>query len=179
MDSMPSRSRRNGACKPCRQEVYNHRPSTTRLRLTPATKRLQWRPGYTTTLCTQLLCNRPGQRRLLGARMQRRHRLDQHYPGLFFCRSVVAHAARHDKELARMQQHSAAIGFPTANAQQPAENEEHLVLMLMRVSGKLSLHLRHLDVLIVDLPHHSRRPEFAKSGTCKFKRNRSLLNLSC
>jgi len=84
---------------------------------------------------------------------------------------------RMPRGLARADRNRAAVRFSATDAEQAAENQEHLVLVLMRVPGELSVRLRDLDVLIVDLANHSRRPKLVKSGTCKFERDRVLLGL--
>jgi len=136
-----------------------------------ATKRLRCR--------IQLLGNRTGQRRLLPSRMQRCYRLDQCHSGLLVCRSIVTqrHEARQRTrpDAATQRRHRLQRGQCAAIREGRETSRPHV----MRVPGKLSLHLRDLNVLIVDLPHHSRRPKFAKSGACTFERDRGLLNLSC
>jgi len=109
--------------------------------------------------------------------MQRSRSLHQRDPCLFGGRRVVANAAENDEELAWMHRHMAAICFGAADAEHTTQHKEHLVLMFMAVPGKLPLHLRNLDVLIVDLTNHARRPEFLKSGTRKLQRDRVLLGL--
>jgi hypothetical protein len=89
----------------------------------------------------------------------------------------VTDAAGNDEELAWMHRHRAAVRFGSADAEQTTQDKEHLVLVFMAVPGELPQHLRHLDVLIVDLTNHARRPKFLKSGTRKFQRDRVLLGL--
>jgi hypothetical protein len=107
--------------------------------------------------------------------MEGRRGFDERDPSLFGGRGVVTDAARDDEEFARMKRHGAAVCFGAADAKEPTENQEHLVLVLMRVPRELSLYLGHLDVLIVDLTDDSRRPMLSECGTRKFKRDRGLL----
>jgi hypothetical protein len=102
---------------------------------------------------------------------------DEGDPSLFGGRGVVTNAARDDEEFARMKRHRAAVCFGAADAEEAAEDEEHLVLVLMGVPGELSLHLCHLDVLVIDLTNDSRRPKLLKSGACLFERDGVLLGL--
>src|ERR1700758_584829 len=107
---------------------------------------------------TQLLGNRAGHRCLLGAGMLRRGRLDQRNPRLFHGGSVMAHPMRHDEKFARPYRHSSTIGLGPANAQYSTQDQEHLVLLLMAVPGKLAMNPDHFDELVIDLPYDSRRP---------------------
>jgi len=105
---------------------------------------------------TKLLGNRPGHRGLLRARVEGCNCFDQRDPCLFRGGSVMSYPTRHDKELARPYGDVSAVRHSPANAQHTAQDEEHLVLVLMAVPGKLPLNLRHFDVLVVDLPDNSR-----------------------
>ena len=84
-------------------------------------------------------------------------------------------AAGNDEELAGADKNGTAVCFGSPDAEKTTEDEEHLILVFMRVPGKLSLDLRHFDVLVVDLTNDSRRPELLKSGAGKFERNGGLL----
>ncbi len=77
-------------------------------------------------------------------------------------------AARHNEELSREYRNKAAIRFGATDAEVTTENEEHLVLVVMRVPGELSLNFCHFDVLVVDLTDDSWRPKLLKSGTREF-----------
>jgi hypothetical protein len=92
-------------------------------------------------------------------------------------RVTVTNAVWNDEELARADRNRATVRFGSADVEQATENQEHLVLVLMRVPGGLALHLRDLDVLIVDPTNDSRRPKFFESGTRKFERDGVLLGL--
>ena len=81
----------------------------------------------------------------------------------------LPHTARHNEELARVHVHTAAIGIRAANAQTAAQHEEHLILALMRVPRELALDTRYFYKLIVDLTHHSRRPQLRESLTREFE----------
>jgi hypothetical protein len=93
---------------------------------------------------------------------------DEGDPGLFGGGGVVTDAAWNDEELAGMKRHGAAVGFGTAYAEETTEDKEQLIFVLMRVPGKLTLHLCHLDVLVIDLTNDSRRPQLGESGTREF-----------
>jgi hypothetical protein len=84
---------------------------------------------------------------------------DQRDPGLFGSGGAVANAAGDDEELARVDEHIAAVGRSSADAEFAAEDEEELVFMGVGVPGELSLHTRHLDELIVDLTEDFGGPE--------------------
>lgn len=75
--------------------------------------------------------------------------------------------ARHHEELSRLQHHRTTVRLSASNAQLTAQHQEHLILVLMRVPRKLPLNPRHLDVLVVNLAHNSRRPELGESDTRK------------
>jgi hypothetical protein len=55
------------------------------------------------------------------------------------------------------------------------EDEEELVLVIVRMPGELSLDLSDFDVLVVDLTYDSRRPKLLKVGTREFQRDGILL----
>ena len=86
-------------------------------------------------------------------------------------------AAGNDEELAGADKNGTAVCFGSPDAEKTTEDEEHLILVFMRVPRKLSLDLRHFDVLVVDLTNDSRRPKLFESGTCEFQRDGSLLGL--
>jgi hypothetical protein len=105
---------------------------------------------------------------LFGAGVEGCGGFDEGNPGLFGGGGVVTDAAWNDEELARMKRHGAAVCFGTAYAEETTEDKEHLVLVLMGVPGELTLHLCHLDVLVIDLTNDSRRPQLGESGTREF-----------
>ena len=96
--------------------------------------------------------------------MERCGGFDESYPGLFLGGGIVADAAGDDEELAGADRHGTAVRLGAADAEESTEDEEHFVVVLMGVPGKLALDLRHFDVLVVDLTNDSRRPELLKSG---------------
>lgn len=104
-------------------------------------------------------------------------RLNQHDPRLFARRGIVPDATRNDEELACPHRHRTAIRFSSADAELTTQDQKHLVLVFMRVPGKLPLHFRHFDVLIVDLTNDSRRPKLRKIRTRQFQRDGVLLGL--
>ena len=108
--------------------------------------------------------------------MQSCYGFDEDNPGFFFGGGVVADSARDDEELAWPDGDGTAVGFRAADVEEATDDEEHLVLMLVRVPGKFSLHFGNLDELTVDLTDDSRRPKLGKSGACEFERHWSLLN---
>src|ERR1700744_4219914 len=69
-----------------------------------------------------------------------------------------------------------AIGFSPADAQTSAQHKEKLVFTSMRVPWELALDTRYFYKLIVDLTHHSWRPQLGESLTLEFQRNRKLLH---
>jgi hypothetical protein len=95
--------------------------------------------------------------------------LDQDDPCLFCGRGVVVHAAGYDKELSGVDRYRAAVGVRATDAETTAKHEEHLVFCFVGVPGELSLDLRYLDELIVDLTHNPRRPKLVKSGAREFE----------
>jgi len=115
--------------------------------------------------------------RLFRTRVQGRNGLNQSNPRLLRGRGIMPHATRYDEELAGAHRYRSAICIRPANRKHPTEHQEHLVLVLMGVPGKLTKHLRHFDVLVVDLPDDSRRPKLVQSGARQFQRDWILLGL--
>ena len=87
----------------------------------------------------------------------------------------MARAARDYEKLTWKNGHGAAVCIGASDAELAPENEEHLVFVVVRMPGELSLDLCHFDVLVVDLTYNSRRPKLCESGTRKFKRDGVLL----
>ena len=101
--------------------------------------------------CAELLGDGARERGLVGAGVKCGGGLDECDPGLFFGGGVVARAARDYKELTGKNGHGAAVCIGASDAEVAPEDEEHLVFVVVRVPGKLSLDLCHFDVLVVDL----------------------------
>jgi hypothetical protein len=116
----------------------------------------------------KLLCDGAGERRSLVPGVLGGDGFDERDPGLLGCRGVVANAAGDDEELARTEKEVATIGRGAADAQFTAEYEEHFVLKGMRVPRELPMDTRYLDVLIIDLTDHSRRPELRERAAREF-----------
>src|SRR5690242_15091599 len=117
------------------------------------------RVGTFDTLTIQpanLLLDRPRPLRHHVAGVLRGDRLDEHHPALLCGHRIVAHPARHDDELAGPERDVAILEL---DAHRAPDDEEELVLSLVRVPDELALQPRDLDVLVVHSADHLRRPE--------------------
>jgi len=105
---------------------------------------------------TQLLVNRA--RALIDhiTRVQRRLLLEEHDMALVFCDRIVSHALRNDIHLALAQVDHVVFHF---DAQVTLQYQKQLVFARMRMPAEDAMHLGHLDVRIIDLGHHPRRPK--------------------
>jgi hypothetical protein len=125
---------------------------------------------------SELLGDAACEWRFFAAGMFGGNRLNQSDPGLFRSRRIVPHPAGHNEELSCAHIDRPAVGFTPSDPQTSAQHKEKLVFTSMRVPWELALDTRYFYKLIVDLTHHSRRPQLGESLTREFQRNRKLLH---
>ena len=84
-------------------------------------------------------------------------------------RSAMPHSTRDDVKLSGIECQSPAIRRLTVDCELAADHKEKLVLVLMRMPGKVAFPFCNLHVLIVDTADDLRRPELFEELLCLFE----------